>query len=267
MIEDNNLQSLNSQRFTLRDVAAIAFRYRRVIGLCFIGIIFGGVLSALMLPKYRAETKILVTRGRVDPVVAPLPEAHNPIANYELTPEQINSEVELLNSYDLLRKVVVARELHHPKTSFGKLMAAPLTWGLTEDQRIDKATIKLAKAIDIQAVPKTNVIQITLTSSDPQRAAGVLANLNSLYLDKHRAVHRASGQFNFFETQTQLFRNSDPGLQTPARSRRGASRRFLPERRSGPANGARLDRSATERIQGQFAADPGGTGGSPTTYS
>jgi uncharacterized protein involved in exopolysaccharide biosynthesis len=206
MIEDNNLQSLNSQRFTLRDVAAIAFRYRRVIGLCFIGIIFGGVLSALMLPKYRAETKILVTRGRVDPVVAPLPEAHNPIANYELTPEQINSEVELLNSYDLLRKVVVARELHHPKTSFGKLMAAPLTWGLTEDQRIDKATIKLAKAIDIQAVPKTNVIQITFTSSEPQRSAGVLANLNSLYLDKHRAVHRASGQFNFFETQTQVYK-------------------------------------------------------------
>jgi uncharacterized protein involved in exopolysaccharide biosynthesis len=184
----------------------MGFRYRRVIGLCIIGTIVGAVLSAVMLPKYQAETKILLTRGRVDPVVAPLPEANNPIANYELAPEQLNSEVELLNSYGLLRKVVLACDLHHPKTFFGKLMAVPLTWGLTEDEKIDKAATKLAKAIDIEAIPKTNVIQITFSSFDPQTSVQVLASLNNLYLDKHRAVHRASGQFDFFETQAQVYK-------------------------------------------------------------
>jgi uncharacterized protein involved in exopolysaccharide biosynthesis len=204
MLEENSLQYFNRQRFTLRDVAAIGFRYRQVIGLCVVGIIFGAVLAAIILPQYRAEAKFLVTSGRVDPVIAPLPEASNPIANYELTPEQLNSEVELLNSYDLLRKVVVACDLHHSKSYFGKLIAAARTLGLTEDQKIDKATMKLAKEIDIQAVPKTNVIQVAFESADPQVSSGVLASLSSVYLDKNRAVHRASGQFEFFEAQTQI---------------------------------------------------------------
>ena len=53
--------------FTARDVVAIGFRHQRVMVLCFVGVVAGVLLSALALPtKYRAETKLLVKRERVD---------------------------------------------------------------------------------------------------------------------------------------------------------------------------------------------------------
>src|SRR5258708_157389 len=58
--------------FTARDVVAIGFRHQRVMVLCFVGVVAGVLLSALALPtKYRAETKLLVKRERVDPIVTP----------------------------------------------------------------------------------------------------------------------------------------------------------------------------------------------------
>jgi len=191
---------------TLRDVLAIGFRYRRVVILCFVGIILGAVLAAVILPKYQAESKILVNRGRVDPVVAPTPEQNNPIGNYAVATEELNSEVELLNSYELLRKVVVACDLQHPKKPFGKMLAFFLTMGLTEEEKIDRTTGKLADGISIQTVPKTNVIEVTYTSPDPQLSARVLATLNRFYLEKHLAVHRPAGQFKFFEEQSAQFK-------------------------------------------------------------
>jgi uncharacterized protein involved in exopolysaccharide biosynthesis len=192
---------------TLRDVLAIGFRYRRLVMLCFVGIILGAVLAALVLPKYQAETKILVNRGRVDPVVAPTPEQNNPIGNYAVTNEELNSEVELLNSYEILRKVVVTCDLQHPKKWFGKVLAFFLTMGMTEDEKIDRTTGKLADGVNIQTVPKTNVIEITYASPDPQTSARVLATLNKLYLERHLAVHRPSGQHQFFEAAAEEYRN------------------------------------------------------------
>src|SRR5437868_7324154 len=109
-------EDIHKQRMTGRDVAAMAFRHRRLMILCGVGIILGAVLGALLLPKYEAETKILVNKGRVDPVVAPVSEQNNPIIHYTLTEEELNSEVELLNSYEMCRNVVLACNLEHPKS-------------------------------------------------------------------------------------------------------------------------------------------------------
>jgi len=197
------LEDVQKQRMTGRDIAAMAFRHRRVMILGGVGILLGAVLGALMLPKYEAETKILVNKGRVDPVVAPMSEQNNPIANYSLTEEELNSEVELLNSHEMLRKVVIACDLEHPKTFLSKVMM----WPYTEDERIDKATEKLDKGLDIEAVPKANVITITYDSLDAQMSARVLASLDKFYLDKHLAVNRPSGQFRFFEHETQVYKD------------------------------------------------------------
>jgi len=57
--------------FTLRDFAAMAFRRRRIMLLCFGGILLGTLLSGLLFPSYRAQTEILVRRQRVDSAVSP----------------------------------------------------------------------------------------------------------------------------------------------------------------------------------------------------
>src|ERR1700730_12855808 len=93
--------------FTVRDFVPIGFRHKRLLVLSFLGIFLGVLLSALFLPaRYRAETKLLVKRERLDPVVSP--EQNAPMMFKDtVSEEELNSEVELIESDDVLRKVVV----------------------------------------------------------------------------------------------------------------------------------------------------------------
>ena len=78
--------------------------------LIFFGIFFGAILAVLLLPKkYEAEMKLLMNKDRIDAVVTP--NADSPVGaqpSLGITEEDINSEVELLKSRDVLEKVVIA---------------------------------------------------------------------------------------------------------------------------------------------------------------
>jgi len=109
-------QELVVQRFpstlswTLRDVVAMGFRRRRIALICFSGFLLGTIMFALLTPKYRAETEILVKRERVDPVVSA--ELTQPLTiQADVQEEEMNSEVEIIKSDDVLRKVVAQCDL------------------------------------------------------------------------------------------------------------------------------------------------------------
>jgi hypothetical protein len=72
----------------------------------------------MLTPTYEAEMKILVRHGRVDPVVTFQPNATPQVVPEEITEWELNSEVELLNSQDLLRKVVLANRLQSAESSW-----------------------------------------------------------------------------------------------------------------------------------------------------
>src|SRR5437899_2962263 len=92
---------------TLRDWAAIGFRHARLMGFCFLFIFGAAVLITLFTPRqYEAELKILVKGERVDPLVSPEKESVAP--RPDVTEQDVNSEVELLKSRDLLEKVALA---------------------------------------------------------------------------------------------------------------------------------------------------------------
>src|SRR6185437_1950020 len=94
---------------TLRDLAAPIFRQRRLASFVFIGILTGAALSALFVSRnYQAEMKILVNSDRADAVVSPNPtEAISAAPMPAVSEEDINSEVELLKSRDLVTSVVL----------------------------------------------------------------------------------------------------------------------------------------------------------------
>src|SRR6476659_7335573 len=96
---------------TLRDLLTIAFRHRRLMAISFLGILAAAAIVAMLQPKrYSAGIKILVKRERVDPVVTAEASAQPQFA-LAVTEEDMNSEVELLKSRDLLEKVVLACDL------------------------------------------------------------------------------------------------------------------------------------------------------------
>ena len=95
----------------IRSFLTVVFRQRRIIVFSFLSILMGTMLAALLAPKqYRAEVKILVRRERQDPPVSADPNSARWVTA-GLTEQEINSEVDLLQSNDLLQKVVVSTGL------------------------------------------------------------------------------------------------------------------------------------------------------------
>ena len=95
MNEAMNSHGHRPHSFTARDVVAIGFRHQRVLVLCFVGVVLGVSLSALFLPtKYRAETKLLVKRERVDPVISRTKRAHDISRHGERRRDQLGSGVD-----------------------------------------------------------------------------------------------------------------------------------------------------------------------------
>ena len=68
-------------------------------------VFFAIVLYGLIAPPYRSEMKVLVRRGRVDPVVPSTPSQAE-FEREDVTEEEMNSEVELLHDDEILRTVV-----------------------------------------------------------------------------------------------------------------------------------------------------------------
>ena len=194
-------QGHRSYSFTARHVVAIGFRHQRVMVLCFVGVVLGVLLSAVFLPtKYRAETKLLVKRERVDPVISA--EQNAPMMFKDTVgEEEINSEVELIQSQDVLQKVVTTCGLDKPK-----ILSRFLHPQETQQNRTDRAILQLRSDLVLEVIKKTNVISIAYESSKPEMAQQVLATLDRAYLDKHMEVHHPPGQTEFFEQEAAKYK-------------------------------------------------------------
>lgn len=195
---------------SLRSLLEIAFRRKRLIRNCFIGILAGAVLAIVFVPStYEAETKILVERERVDPVVTS--QANVQQQALGLTEDEVISEVQLFQTRDSLEKAVVACGLYKVKPhSLAALKQHVMGWvGLAPDKkkRIYQAVLTLSKNLHVIPVDSSNLIKVSYDSSSPQLAAQVLNVLSNLYLAKHAAVYQPKGTSQFFESQAQEYRD------------------------------------------------------------
>src|SRR5499427_6753866 len=192
--------------FTPRDLILVAFRRRRTIGYTFAAIMLGAVLAVILLPaKYESETSILVHRERVDPPLTAEQTGTLQQMAPALTEEDINSEVGLLQSQDLLEKVVIACGLEdrlHPSI----LNAVFHMRKQTPEERRAAAVDKLRRDLRIEPIKKSFLISVSYSSTDPQLSAQVLNTLGNDYLEKHAAVRRPAGTQKFFEDEVDRYR-------------------------------------------------------------
>jgi uncharacterized protein involved in exopolysaccharide biosynthesis len=204
-------EASSSERLpTLRDLATPIFRHPRAVVGTFLGILLCTALGVLLVPRgYQAKMKILVKHDRVDEAVSPGRDAvvSNPGG---VTEEEINSEVELLKSRDLLEKVVsdCGLQAAHPG-AISRLLGAGQTAAPDAQQdsgrAVSQAVADLEDKLQIEPLKKTDLIQVTYESPDPELAARVLRTLGNLYLEKTVAVHRPPGAFEFFQAESQHY--------------------------------------------------------------
>jgi uncharacterized protein involved in exopolysaccharide biosynthesis len=206
MAEQFSLVSKSSQSSSLssRDVLAIFFRQRRIVLISWGVVLLGVLIYGLTAPAYQAKMKVLVRRGRVDPVVTPAPTTSSQFDRQEVTEEELNSEAELLRDAEILRTVVREAGLIEEESRLR-------FWEKDDPEvRQERAARKLGNRLQVEPLRKTTLIAVTFDSSDPVKAARVLQCLAKAYLERHQQVHRPSGEFSFFEQQMQ---QSERGLE------------------------------------------------------
>ena len=176
---------------TPRELAATLFRRPRLIGSAFVVVLAVLMLFVVFSARYESHFKVLLRRGRYDPVVSAQPPSPMDFTRPEITEEELNSEVELLRDEDLLKQVVKIAEL--------------VPAGTPDDQsasEIEHAVRKLSRRLDVEALKKSNVIQVSYKDTSPERSARVLSALASVYVQWHTNLQRAPGQNQFFDQQT-----------------------------------------------------------------
>jgi len=190
-------------QLSIRDVAGVLFRHKALIVTTFLTVAIGtAVLTALMPNEYESRMKILVKNTRSDVPITP-ERTTGTAGTYfdnEVSENQINSEIELLTSDDLIKQVVTESGLYRPRASILVMLGLKQA-AATQDAQIEEASQRLAKDLVITPVKKANIIEVKYTSTSPEMAAAVLQKLQSLYLEKHVKLHRPPGTYDFFKNQ------------------------------------------------------------------
>jgi succinoglycan biosynthesis transport protein ExoP len=182
---------------TTRDLVGIGFRQRWLIATIFV-LVFSAIgLSGFWVPKYDAQIKIMVRTNRPEALIGSSAN-QSQLINDQVSQEEINSEVELLNSEDLLRKVALSTGLAGPQSAGDDR---------GNEVRIARAVRMLSSSLTIEPLRRSNVISVRYSSQSPELAKSVLESLASAYVEKHLEVHQSNDEFKFFDQQMDQYQH------------------------------------------------------------
>jgi uncharacterized protein involved in exopolysaccharide biosynthesis len=206
----NGFAAPKSISSTLKQFLAIGFRHRLLMRSAFLWSLLAALLVVYFFGlKWESDFEVMVKHDRVDPAVTPdgSPRPQFPPDNQSTTID-ITNESEILQSHDLLQKVVDRCPMlvwGEPK-SYSRYIRAltGLIPGYNE-QKYPKAVAKLSSDLQVNVVGNTGLMQVTYASSDPLQTACVTDRLARLYIEKHLAVNRMPKVFDFFARQTDLY--------------------------------------------------------------
>ncbi len=200
----NDSPSTSDQaKLSVRDVASVIFSHKLLIVATFLAVALGSGVMAFLTPnEYESRMKVLVKNTRSDVPITPerTTGSGGTSSVSEVSENQINSEIELLTSEDLLKQVVTECGLF--KTDNSILVRLGLKEAThSQAAQVEEAARRLAKDLLITPVKKANIIDVKYSSSSPEMAVAVLRKLQDLYLEKHLKLHRPPGTYDFFKTK------------------------------------------------------------------
>lgn len=172
-----------------------AFRHRKLLL---------GVMAVVLLPtiayilfaprRYESEMKLLMQNARGNDVITA--NESNAAMPEDITEEQINSELEVLQSQDVLGRV------GDPGWDPSQ------TAGHTPDEikAHELKVTQLSKRLGIQAIRKTNVIEVTSTGPTPAQATQTLEAVEAAYMAKRKVLSRPRGETGFFVEEANRYK-------------------------------------------------------------
>lgn len=190
-------------------------RHRAAAAAFFAGVLVVVALATVLMPRaYRSQTKLFLRLGRENATLDPTATlGQTPVVALPPTRDnEINSVLEILKSRVLLEKVVdrVGPEAILGKAPWQPREPAPASPEPPAPSRVVddryRAVVHLSQRIEVEAVKKSNVVQITYEGVSPDVAQAVVSSLVEFYLDEHARINRTPGAHKFLSEQTQRLR-------------------------------------------------------------
>jgi capsular exopolysaccharide synthesis family protein len=205
------------KRSSLLDLAYVLFRRKWVI----IGVVLSTVIPVTVYtfsisPVYEAKSSLLIKPGRENIYVAAVgaPGGERPPTIIQRVAEVINSEIEILRSRVLIRKVVEQLRVAGlvPNSLPGSSMAAHAKDD--ESVPVEVAVNRALNRLSAARVKGTDVIKVGFRSDDPDISFNFVTTLVDLYLERHLEVHQSAQSYDFFRAQSNQLEQE---LKTAAR--------------------------------------------------
>jgi uncharacterized protein involved in exopolysaccharide biosynthesis len=197
---------------TIIDLLRVLYRRRYLLlGILFVIVSTGMVVTFLLPPTYQSRMKILVSRDRVDPQVTATEKSAD-IWRSEFSEEEFNSEIEILRSRAVIESVV--KQLGLDRQTPGRLSRlkdrlADIYRSIhnqTAPSATERAVTRLTERLEVYSIKKSRIIEVTYRESNPELAAQVLNELYRQYSEHHLRLHQNSKASNVFNDQSESFR-------------------------------------------------------------
>ncbi|MEI6160728.1 MAG: hypothetical protein WCP77_12895, partial [Roseococcus sp.] len=233
--------------FAVRDILTTAFLRMRLILLALVLPVLVGVLAAAVTrPLWPAEALLLVQASR-ESVGNPDPTGTGPTVMSVETPKIIQSEAELIASDAVLRRALVSAGPGRIFPGLGEPRLFGLLPALPEAQWLPAAGERLRRALWIRFAANSNVLRVTVSLPDPDRATLALNAVLEAYF-AHRSEVFAQGDSQLLSVETDRMASDLRALDAQISQIRSDARILDLPQDMQLAN-ARLD-SVTTRIDG-----------------
>lgn len=196
-------------------------RKKVIIGFCMgiLGTIFIG--SLLWPPIYEASSSVVIQSRDFKELLFPFPKGGGERMVMAQPKDEINSEIEIIQSRPVLERVVTSLNLHVPREFpasgvLGTVRAAIKSWmeylgkflvnlglvrGKNPETAIEEAVIWLKKCLRIEPSIDSMIIRVIYRDYDPLMASKVANNIVEEYLRQHLALNLNRAESSFYGEQ------------------------------------------------------------------
>jgi len=216
--------------FSLRDIYFVVFRHKRTVLMLFLAVMVIAALLYVVLGangNYTSEAKLLVRIGRESVAVDRTAAPGEPVRAGRSRTEEIRTEIEIIKSPKIARKVVDAVGIEKFFTDDSKLPGMEKSFStklvdkikeildvpvevhdpLKQQMNLRTSVAKgLLESLECKPVSNSSVFSVAYTAWSPELAHDALKKLIELYLERRLSIHFTDSTYKFLREQTEMLR-------------------------------------------------------------
>ncbi len=212
------LRDGRNSEISIHDVLYILFRQKWKMIILFLAVFSTLAGVTFLSPNiYRSEATLLIRLGRESATLDPIITSTGQVIPVNHSREaDTSNELQTIKSRELAEKVVDTIGLDaffkaKPKNFKEVILSGETTWEVRHPSiGREKVIHDVMENLKVEMVKGSNIIHLSYEGPSPEVNQNVLTKLIDFYLEKHIAVNRSPGSYEFFNKQTKQLRH---GLQ------------------------------------------------------